>query len=64
MKICPSCGHENGDDARFCSQCATPLEAGAATMREERKVVTCLFCDLVGFTAREPVRSVNGGYAA
>jgi class 3 adenylate cyclase/tetratricopeptide (TPR) repeat protein len=52
VKICPSCGHENGDDARFCSQCATPLEAGAATMREERKVVTCLFCDLVGFTAR------------
>ena len=51
VRICPSCGHENAGDARFCSQCATPLEkAGAA--REERKVVTCLFCDLVGFTAR------------
>ena len=38
-------------DARFCSWCATPLDREART-REERKVVTCLFCDLVGFTAR------------
>jgi class 3 adenylate cyclase/tetratricopeptide (TPR) repeat protein len=52
VKTCPSCGHENGDDARFCSQCATPLASDAAPAREERKVVTCLFCDLVGFTAR------------
>ena len=51
MKVCPSCGRENADDARFCSQCATPL-TGDAPGREERKVVTCLFCDLVGFTAR------------
>ncbi len=50
MKICPSCGRENAEDARFCSQCATPLDAEPG--REERKVVTCLFCDLVGFTAR------------
>jgi hypothetical protein len=26
--------------------------ARVAAAREERKVVTCLFCDLVGFTAR------------
>ncbi len=51
MKICPSCGRENAEDARFCSQCATPLDAATQT-REERKVVTCLFCDLVGFTSR------------
>ena len=51
VKTCPSCGRENADDARFCSQCATSLEAQAPA-REERKVVTCLFCDLVGFTAR------------
>ncbi len=30
-------------------ECATPL--GAAPLAEERKVVTALFCDLVGFTA-------------
>ncbi len=52
MKVCLSCGRENADDARFCSQCATPLTGDAARAREERKVVTCLFCDLVGFTAR------------
>ena len=50
MRICPSCGRENADDARYCSACATPLETVPA--KEERKVVTCLFCDLVGFTAR------------
>jgi class 3 adenylate cyclase/tetratricopeptide (TPR) repeat protein len=51
VQTCPSCGRESADDARFCSHCATPLEA-ATTAREERKVVTCLFCDLVGFTSR------------
>jgi class 3 adenylate cyclase len=51
VKVCPSCGRENADDARFCSNCATSLEPEAPA-REERKVVTCLFCDLVGFTAR------------
>jgi class 3 adenylate cyclase len=51
MRTCPSCGRENAEDARYCSYCATSLEP-AARAREERKVVTCLFCDLVGFTAR------------
>jgi class 3 adenylate cyclase/tetratricopeptide (TPR) repeat protein len=51
MLRCPSCGRENADDARFCSQCATQLTP-RIPIREERKVVTCLFCDLVGFTAR------------
>ena len=50
MKTCPSCGRENAEDARFCSACGTALDV--ASLREERKVVTCLFCDLVGFTAR------------
>jgi class 3 adenylate cyclase len=51
VKLCPNCGRENAGDARFCSGCATPLEP-APPAREERKIVTCLFCDLVGFTAR------------
>ena len=69
MKICPSCGRENAEDARFCSWCATSL-AAEAPQREERKVVTCLFCDLVGFTARaermdpEDVRSLLQPYHA
>ena len=69
MRICPSCRRENADDARFCSGCATPLEPETPA-REERKVVTCLFCDLVGFTARaesmdpEDVRRLLGPYHA
>ncbi len=51
MAACPSCGHENPDGAKFCMECATPLGAPARPVAEERKVVTCLFCDLVGFTA-------------
>jgi class 3 adenylate cyclase/tetratricopeptide (TPR) repeat protein len=48
---CTNCGYENPDDGRFCSQCGTPLVPAAAP-REERKVVTVLFADLVGFTSR------------
>jgi class 3 adenylate cyclase len=48
---CPPCGHENPDGAKFCMECATPLSAPARPVAEERKVVTSLFCDLIGFTA-------------
>ena len=51
MRACPSCGRENADDARFCSACGTALEAAVEPVREQRKVVTVLFCDLVGSTA-------------
>jgi class 3 adenylate cyclase len=50
MASCPSCGAENPDGAKFCNECATPLGAGPSR-KEERKVVTALFCDLIGFTA-------------
>ncbi len=49
---CPRCGFENAAGAKFCSECAAPLQgvtSGAPS--EERKVVSVLFCDLVGFTA-------------
>jgi class 3 adenylate cyclase/tetratricopeptide (TPR) repeat protein len=49
---CPSCGEENAENARFCSSCGAPLGEGAAPGAEERKVVSVLFVDLVGFTAR------------
>jgi class 3 adenylate cyclase len=48
---CPSCGHENAADARFCSNCGAVL-VEPQPERRERKVVTVLFADLVGSTAR------------
>jgi class 3 adenylate cyclase/tetratricopeptide (TPR) repeat protein len=53
MPACPACGHENDAEARFCSACGTQLSEGiVAPPPEERKVVSVLFVDLVGFTAR------------
>jgi class 3 adenylate cyclase len=37
---------------RFCGGCGRPLAAPEAGLAAERKVVTVLFCDLVGSTAR------------
>ena len=50
MLVCPSCGAENRQGARFCDSCGSPLpESGL--VRETRKVVTVLFCDVTGSTA-------------
>src|SRR5215510_9192528 len=70
MVTCPACGHENPDSSRFCGQCGTALEVAAAPVREERKVVTIVFTDLVGSTARaegldpEDVRATLSAYYA
>jgi class 3 adenylate cyclase/predicted ATPase len=54
---CPACGAENPPDKRFCGDCGAPLSAPTpppAVPREapvaERRLVTVLFADLVGFT--------------
>jgi class 3 adenylate cyclase len=63
---CPNCGQENPAGARFCFACGSPFETAVA--REERKVVTVLFADLVGFTSRaermdpEDVRALLAPY--
>ena len=49
MSFCPTCGQGNPEGARYCSACATPL--ATAPQRDERKVVTVVFADLVGFTS-------------
>src|SRR5437870_755973 len=52
MAVCPSCGKELPSEFPFCLFCTAPLpELPAAPAQEERKVVSMLFCDLVGFTA-------------
>jgi len=66
---CPSCGEENPDRARFCLGCGAPL-GETAEPAEERKVVSVLFVDLVGFTGRsdradpEDVRAILRPYHA
>src|SRR3954464_7355318 len=52
MVVCSACGRENPSDSRFCNSCAAPLASTPEARREERKIVTVLFADLVGFTSR------------
>jgi class 3 adenylate cyclase len=51
VQVCARCGYENDERARFCSGCGAPLEAHKGAAREERKVVSILFADLVGSTS-------------
>jgi class 3 adenylate cyclase/tetratricopeptide (TPR) repeat protein len=75
---CPNCGASNDPGDRFCGECGTSLVAGAGRGPEpvrpaapavsERRLISVLFADLVGFTAlsehRDPedVREFLGQY--
>jgi class 3 adenylate cyclase/tetratricopeptide (TPR) repeat protein len=48
---CANCGAANPSGSRFCSSCGASL-GDAAPPQEERKLVSVLFVDLVGSTAR------------
>src|SRR5215475_13143240 len=48
---CAACGQVNPEIARFCLACGAVVELASGAAGEERKTVTVLFCDLVGFTA-------------
>src|SRR3954452_20486876 len=58
MPVCTACGQDNPDKARFCLQCGQSL-AESPPRQEERKVVTVLFADLVGFTSRSEQMDVE-----
>jgi class 3 adenylate cyclase len=68
VAVCASCGTENPEGFRFCGGCGAALAAAAEPRREERKVVTVLFADLVGFASRaeqldpEDVRALLAPY--
>ena len=54
---CPSCGTPNTAGVKFCGECGAALTAGAAPAPHrapapaaERRLVSVLFADLVGFT--------------
>jgi len=66
MPACPACAQDNPDIARFCLACGVRL--GPTEAREERRVITVIFADLVGFTSRaesldpEDVRAILSLY--
>ncbi|HWD64429.1 MAG TPA: adenylate/guanylate cyclase domain-containing protein [Solirubrobacteraceae bacterium] len=74
--LCPTCGAAADSNDRFCGECGRSFELHAsqlsapapATRQSERRLVTVLFADLVGFTTlsehRDPeeVRDVLSRY--
>ncbi|MGH3132828.1 MAG: adenylate/guanylate cyclase domain-containing protein, partial [Gaiellaceae bacterium] len=67
MPTCKRCGEENPDTARFCSSCGAQLSEPSVAS-EERRIVSIVFVDLAGFTARseqldpEDVRAILTPY--
>ena len=68
MLVCATCGQENPEVARFCLACGAALGVDEAAPQEERRFISVLFVDLVGFTARaerldpEDVRAILTPY--
>ena len=63
---CPACGVEASPGERFCGSCGAPLSprgaeapAGTAAPQTERRVVSILFADLVGFTTLSEQRDTE-----
>ena len=48
MAACAVCGYEASEPFKFCPDCGAPATPHG---EEQRKIVTVLFCDVVGSTA-------------
>jgi class 3 adenylate cyclase len=66
LQTCPSCATPNAPTARFCSECGTALgddvtpdELRSAGAVAERRVVSVLFVDPVGFTSASEARDAE-----
>jgi class 3 adenylate cyclase/tetratricopeptide (TPR) repeat protein len=70
VATCPACAKDLPGEFSFCPFCGAPLTGADSGLHEERKLITVLFTDLVGFTARaehldpEEVRALLGPYHA
>jgi class 3 adenylate cyclase len=68
VPACPTCGQDNPEIARFCLACGAAMGVDEAKPQEERRFVSVMFVDLVGFTARaeqldpEEVRAILTPY--
>ena len=68
MRRCPNCDTENAESAKFCHECGTRLARSSAPGGPRRRLVTALFCDLVGSTELaehldpEPLRKLLDRY--
>jgi len=65
-RACPACGAANAPAIKFCGECGAPLQAEAASdeptppvPRAERRLVSVLFADLVGFTTASEGRDAE-----
>ena len=49
--LCPDCAAPKAPGARFCHQCGRKLDTASTGLKAgDRRVVTALFADLVGYT--------------
>ena len=55
-----ACGRENRADARFCDACGAALHAPVAQVGERRQL-TVLFCDIVGYTSLSRILDEDEG---
>ena len=62
-QTCPSCGSANAPGVKFCGECGSALAAQAQTTKAEpqgeRRLVSVLFADLVGFTTASEERDAE-----
>ncbi|MGQ0668965.1 MAG: adenylate/guanylate cyclase domain-containing protein [Actinomycetota bacterium] len=68
MRACPSCKTSNAASAKFCQECGARLAPGPAPGAPRRRLITAVFCDLVGSTELaehidpEPLRKLLDRY--